>query len=86
MYMYIDDDAMLTNCSNCYMYFMFHYFIFSGDHHMSNVVSLHQGQKLTCYASLLVEFGLIGDMMHDCEKYRLLGPTRYSGESLLWYL
>lgn len=51
-----------------------------GAHHMSNVVSLHQGQRLTRYASLLVEFGLIGDMMHDCEKYRFMGPTRYSGE------
>lgn len=46
---------------------------------MSNVVSLHQGRKLTCYASLLVEFGLIGNMMHDCEKFRWLGPSRYSG-------
>ncbi|XP_045159814.2 ceramide kinase-like isoform X2 [Mercenaria mercenaria] len=49
-----------------------------GDHHMSNVVSLHQGRQLTCYASLLVEFGLIGNMMHDCEKFRWLGPSRYS--------
>lgn len=52
--------------------------IILGDHHMSNVVSLHQGRRLTCYASLLVEFGLIGNMMHDCEKYRWLGPSRYS--------
>ncbi|WAR23738.1 CERK1-like protein, partial [Mya arenaria] len=52
--------------------------IILGDHHMSNVVSLHEGQRLTRYASLLVEFGLIGDMMHDCEKFRWMGPCRYS--------
>ncbi|KAH3695587.1 ceramide kinase-like isoform X2 [Dreissena polymorpha] len=52
--------------------------IILGDHHMSNVVSLHQEQKLSRYASLLMGFGLVGRMMHDCEKFRWLGPSRYN--------
>ncbi|KAL4235928.1 Sphingosine kinase 1 [Mactra antiquata] len=52
--------------------------IILGDHHMSNVVSLHEGRQLKCYASLLMEFGLIGRMMKDCENFRWMGPSRYS--------
>ena len=46
----------------------------------TNVVSVHQGRKLQCYSSLLLEFGLIGEMMHDCEKFRWMGPNRYNSE------
>ena len=56
----------------------------SGDHHLSNVVSVHEGRHLTCYASLLVGFGLIGSMMHDCEKFRWMGPSRYNGECKIY--
>lgn len=47
---------------------------------MTNVVGLHEGGRLARYASLLVEFGLVGDMMHDCENFRWMGPSRYNGE------
>lgn len=43
----------------------------------ANLVSLHEGGKLLSYSALVLGFGLFGDMMHDCEKFRWMGPTRY---------
>lgn len=43
----------------------------------TNIVSLHQGGKLQAYAGLLLGFGLFGDMMYTCEKYRWMGNVRY---------
>ncbi|BFY99411.1 hypothetical protein BsWGS_02451 [Bradybaena similaris] len=42
-----------------------------------NVVSVHQGNKLEGMSHLLSSFGLIGDMMRACEKYRWMGNVRY---------
>ncbi|KAL3869163.1 hypothetical protein ACJMK2_041874 [Sinanodonta woodiana] len=52
--------------------------IILGDHLLSNAVSVHQGRTLSSYAGLIVDFGLCGDMMKDCEKFRWLGPKRYN--------
>ncbi|KAK3576315.1 hypothetical protein CHS0354_034005 [Potamilus streckersoni] len=51
--------------------------IILGDHLLANAVSIHQGRALSSYAGLIVDFGLCGDMMKDCEKFRWLGPKRY---------
>ncbi|XP_076092305.1 ceramide kinase-like isoform X1 [Mytilus galloprovincialis] len=44
----------------------------------SNVCSAHEGGKLLSYSALILGFGLFGDMMHDCEKFRWMGPLRYN--------
>ncbi|XP_025110094.1 ceramide kinase-like [Pomacea canaliculata] len=44
----------------------------------SNAVSVHQGGKLSAYAGLVLGFGLQGDMMYDCEKFRWMGQSRYN--------
>jgi ceramide kinase len=46
----------------------------------ANAVSVHQGGQLAAYAGLLLGFGLQGDMMADCEKFRWMGVSRYNGE------
>nr|KAG5710252.1 hypothetical protein BaRGS_008968 [Batillaria attramentaria] len=45
---------------------------------LTNAVSVHQGGKLSAYAGLVLGFGLQGDIMNDCEKFRWMGPSRYS--------
>ncbi|KAK6188697.1 hypothetical protein SNE40_004825 [Patella caerulea] len=44
----------------------------------ANVVGVHQDGELTAYSGLLLGFGLFGDIMYDCEKFRWMGPTRYN--------
>ncbi|CAG2193934.1 CERK [Mytilus edulis] len=44
----------------------------------SNIVSVHAGRHLLSYSALVLGFGLFGDMMHDCEKFRWMGPSRYN--------
>ncbi|KAK7502279.1 hypothetical protein BaRGS_00006643 [Batillaria attramentaria] len=44
----------------------------------TNAVSVHQGGKVSAYAGLVLCFGLQGDMMNDCEKFRWMGPNRYA--------
>ena len=63
--------------TRCYVDALYY---FTGDHLLTNVVSVHQGRKFQCYSSLLLEFGLIGEMMHDCENNRWMGPNRYNSE------
>lgn len=46
----------------------------------SNAVSVHQGGKLSAYSGLILAFGLQGDMMYDCEKFRWMGSSRYTGK------
>ena len=46
----------------------------------TNAVSVHQGGQLAAYSGLLLAFGLQGDMMADCEKFRWMGQSRYNGE------
>ncbi|XP_059174442.1 ceramide kinase-like [Physella acuta] len=43
----------------------------------TNIVGIHQGKKLEGYAGLIAGFGLFGDMMYTCEKYRWMGNVRY---------
>lgn len=52
----------------------------------SNAVSVHQGGKLSAYAGLVLGFGLQGDMMYDCEKFRWMGQSRYNGKFWSLYL
>ncbi|KAL3867623.1 hypothetical protein ACJMK2_040504 [Sinanodonta woodiana] len=51
--------------------------IILGNHLLANVASVHQGISLSSYAVLVLELGLCGDMMKDCEKFRWMGPKRY---------
>lgn len=51
--------------------------IILGNTVQTNVASLHEGGKLVSYSGLLLGFNLFGEMMHDCEKFRNLGPIRY---------
>ncbi|KAK3583094.1 hypothetical protein CHS0354_036829 [Potamilus streckersoni] len=51
--------------------------IILGNHLLANAASIHQGRALSSYAGLVLGFGLCGDMMKDCEKFRWLGPKRY---------
>ncbi|CAG2253208.1 CERK [Mytilus edulis] len=44
----------------------------------SNVCSVHEGGKLLSYSALILGFGLFGNIMHDCEKFRWMGPLRYN--------
>lgn len=50
----------------------------------TNVASLHEGGKLVSYSGLLLGFNLFGEMMHDCEKFRNLGPIRYHGKLIIF--
>ncbi|XP_052700408.1 ceramide kinase-like isoform X1 [Crassostrea angulata] len=43
----------------------------------TNIVSLHQGNKCSGYSGLILGFGLFGDVMRDCEKYRWMGTSRF---------
>ncbi|KAK3763579.1 hypothetical protein RRG08_057002 [Elysia crispata] len=43
----------------------------------SNVVGVYQGGKLQECAGLICSFGLLGDIMHDCERFRWMGNFRY---------
>ncbi|XP_052090540.1 ceramide kinase-like [Mytilus californianus] len=52
--------------------------ILLGHHVDSNIVSVHEGRHLLSYSALVLGFGLFGDMMHDCEKFRWMGPSRYN--------
>lgn len=46
----------------------------------SNIVSVHEGDHLVSYSALILGFGLFGDIMHDCEQFRWMGPSRYNSE------
>ena len=46
----------------------------------TNAVSVHQGGRLSAYSGLVLGFGLQGDMMADCERFRWMGHSRYNGE------
>ena len=46
----------------------------------TNIVSLHQGNKCSGYSGLILGFGLFGDVMRDCEKYRWMGTSRFKGK------
>ncbi|XP_076462123.1 uncharacterized protein LOC143294632 [Babylonia areolata] len=48
-----------------------------GRHVATNAVSLHQGARLSAYAGLVLGFGLQGDMMASCERFRWMGARRY---------
>ncbi|XP_061173615.1 ceramide kinase-like [Saccostrea echinata] len=48
-----------------------------GDCVATNIASLHQGNKCSGYSSLILGFGLFGDVMRDCEKYRWMGTSRF---------
>ncbi|XP_076092323.1 ceramide kinase-like [Mytilus galloprovincialis] len=52
--------------------------ILLGSHVDSNIVSVHAGRHLLSYSALVLGFGLFGNMMHDCEKFRWMGPSRYN--------
>ncbi|RUS80482.1 hypothetical protein EGW08_011760 [Elysia chlorotica] len=43
----------------------------------SNVVGVYQGGKLHRCAGLICCFGLLGDIMHECERFRWMGSFRY---------
>lgn len=58
--------------------------IILGNTVQTNVASLHEGGKLVSYSGLLLGFNLFGEMMHDCEKFRNLGPIRYHGKLFLF--
>ncbi|XP_061173617.1 ceramide kinase-like [Saccostrea echinata] len=51
--------------------------IVMGDCVATNIASLHQGNKCSGYSSLILGFGLFGDVMRDCEKYRWMGTSRF---------
>ncbi|XP_062606083.1 ceramide kinase-like [Saccostrea cucullata] len=51
--------------------------IVMGDCVATNVASLHQGNRCAGYSSLILGFGLFGDVMRDCEKYRWMGTSRF---------
>ncbi|KAL5016232.1 hypothetical protein ScPMuIL_005821 [Solemya velum] len=51
--------------------------ILLGDVVAMNSVGVYEN-KLTSYSGLILGFGLFGDMMKDCEKYRWMGPARYN--------
>ncbi|XP_062621631.1 ceramide kinase-like, partial [Saccostrea cucullata] len=51
--------------------------IMMGDCVATNVASLHQGNRCAGYSSLILGFGLFGDVMRDCEKYRWMGTSRF---------
>lgn len=59
-------------------------FIFPAQTRPLNVASIHQGNKLEGICHLLSSFGLIGDMMRACEKYRWMGNVRYKSKFLAW--
>ncbi|KAL8622430.1 hypothetical protein ACOMHN_034095 [Nucella lapillus] len=44
----------------------------------ANAVSVHQGGQLSAYSGLVLGFGLQGDMMADCERFRWMGHSRYN--------
>ncbi|GFR65275.1 ceramide kinase [Elysia marginata] len=43
----------------------------------SNVVGVYQEGKLQECAGLICSFGLLGDIMHECERFRWMGNFRY---------
>ncbi|XP_046544665.1 ceramide kinase-like [Haliotis rubra] len=43
-----------------------------------NAVSVHQERQLSAYSGLLLGFGLFGDIMNDCEKFRWMGSSRFN--------
>ncbi|XP_022331400.1 ceramide kinase-like isoform X2 [Crassostrea virginica] len=43
----------------------------------TNIASLHQGNKCSGYSGLILGFGLFGDVMKDCERYRWMGTSRF---------
>ena len=49
----------------------------SGRRLHSNVLSVHCEQELVGYASLLVGYGVWGDLIHHCETRRGLKKLRY---------
>ncbi|XP_076440749.1 ceramide kinase-like [Babylonia areolata] len=44
----------------------------------ANAVSVHQGEQLSAFSGLVLGFGLQGDMMADCERFRWMGHRRYN--------
>lgn len=52
--------------------------ILLGNQVNSNIVSVHEGGKLLSYSALILGFGLFGDMMNQCEKFRWMGSSRFS--------
>ncbi|XP_041359229.1 ceramide kinase-like [Gigantopelta aegis] len=44
----------------------------------ASAASIHQGHKLSLYSGLLVGFGLFGDIMKDCDKFRWMGASRFN--------
>ena len=46
----------------------------------SNIASVHMDGILKSVSALILGFGLFGDMVKDCEKYRKMGPSRYNGK------
>ncbi|KAK3091251.1 hypothetical protein FSP39_018288 [Pinctada imbricata] len=52
--------------------------ILQGHTLQSNVASVHMDQKMSAVSSLILGFGLFGDMMKECEKHRNMGPSRYN--------
>ncbi|XP_069127663.1 ceramide kinase-like [Argopecten irradians] len=44
----------------------------------TNSASVHEDNKCLAHSGLVLGFGLFGDMMHHCEKYRWMGSNRYN--------
>ncbi|XP_060065285.1 ceramide kinase-like [Ylistrum balloti] len=44
----------------------------------TNSASVHEENRCLAHSSLVLGFGLFGDMMHNCEKYRWMGSNRYN--------
>ncbi|XP_033737017.1 ceramide kinase-like [Pecten maximus] len=44
----------------------------------TNSASVHEENQCLAHSSLVLGFGLFGDMMHNCEKYRWMGSNRYN--------
>ena len=51
--------------------------LFSGRRLHSNVLSVHCEQELVGFASLLIGYGVWGDLIHHCETRRGLKKIRY---------
>ncbi|OWF48848.1 ceramide kinase-like [Mizuhopecten yessoensis] len=44
----------------------------------TNSASIHEDNRCLAHSGLVLGFGLFGDMMHNCEKYRWMGSNRYN--------
>lgn len=47
-----------------------------------DVCTVHEGGKLLRISANAISYGWLGDVLHDSERYRFMGPVRYqwSGE------